>query len=124
MGNVYRFVEPVVLLLLKMKGHSYGYDLAGDIEEYALTDAQIDRGALYRTLRQLEQNGHVVSEWDVRQTGPARRVYSLTKAGEQHLAEWSQVLSNLSSAMTRFVDKTHSIQARGNRGARGKSSPS
>lgn len=52
MGNLYRFVEPVVLLLLKRKGRSYGYDLSGDLEEYALTDAEIERAALYRTLRQ------------------------------------------------------------------------
>jgi hypothetical protein len=29
MGNLYRFVEPVVLLLLSKKGRSYGYDLSG-----------------------------------------------------------------------------------------------
>ena len=28
MGNVYRFVEPVVLLLLKRKHRSYGYELS------------------------------------------------------------------------------------------------
>ena len=103
MGNVYRFLEPVVLLLLKTKGRSYGYDLAGEMAQYALTDAEIDRGALYRTLRQLEQNGYVVSEWSVRHSGPARRLYSLTQQGEQHLKEWTEVLGHLSAAMARFV---------------------
>ena len=45
MGNLYRFVEPVVLLLLKRKGHSYGYDLSGDLHKHALTDAEIERAA-------------------------------------------------------------------------------
>ena len=108
MGNLYRFVEPVLLLLLKLKGSSYGYDLAGELSEYALTDATIDRGALYRTLRQLEQNGHVTSEWDVRDSGPARRIYSLTASGEHHLYEWSEVLDNLSSSMANFVEKAKS----------------
>ena len=109
MGNLYRFVEPVVLLLLKMKGHSYGYDLAGDLATYALTDAVIDRGALYRTLRQLEQNGYVTSKWDVRKSGPARRVYSLTESGEHHLGEWTQVLGNLSLSMAQFVEQARSV---------------
>jgi len=57
MGNLYRFVEPVVLLLLKSKGRSYGYDLCPELQAHALTDAEIERAALYRTLRQLEMNG-------------------------------------------------------------------
>jgi poly-beta-hydroxybutyrate-responsive repressor len=103
MGNLYRFVEPVVLLLLKQKGHSYGYDLAGDLQQHALTDAEIERGALYRTLRQLEENGNVASEWDTDTGGPARRVYRLTARGEEHLEEWITVLDHVSKSMARFV---------------------
>jgi poly-beta-hydroxybutyrate-responsive repressor len=103
MGNLYRFVEPVVLLLLKKKNRSYGYDLAGDLQEHALTDAEIERAALYRTLRQLEMNGNVSSEWDTEGGGPARRVYRLTPAGEQHLEEWASVLDHVSKSMARFV---------------------
>lgn len=106
MGNLYRFVEPVVLLLLKQKGFSYGYDLAADLKEHALTDAEIERGALYRTLRQLEMNRNVRSEWKAGSGGPARRVYRLTKEGEQHLEEWASVLEHLSGSMTRFVRDT------------------
>jgi PadR family transcriptional regulator, regulatory protein PadR len=106
MGNLYRFVEPVVLLLLKKKGHSYGYDLAGDLQEHTLTDAEIERGALYRTLRQLEMNGNVASEWDTENGGPARRVYKLTPQGEQHLEEWATVLEHVSKSMARFVKET------------------
>lgn len=103
MGNLSRFIEPVVLLLLKKKGASYGYDLAQDLPAHALTDAEVERGALYRTLRQLEVNGHVVSEWEIEDSGPARRVYRLTADGERHLAEWAQVLEHVSGAMNRFV---------------------
>ncbi len=103
MGNLSRFVEPVVLLLLREKGCSYGYDLSGELPEYALTDAHIERAALYRTLRQLEVNGHVRSEWDTENSGPARRVYRLTTKGEQHLEEWITVLSQVSNSMARFV---------------------
>src|ERR1035441_4032726 len=51
MGNLYRFVEPVVLYLLKKKGRSYGYELAAELREHALTDASIEAAALYTTLR-------------------------------------------------------------------------
>ena len=103
MGNLYRFVEPVVLLLLRSKGRSCGYNLCSELHEHTLTDAEIDKAALYRTLRQLEANGNVKSVWEEGQGGPARRVYTLTKEGEQHLEEWIAVLDNLSKSMTRFV---------------------
>ena len=110
MGNLYRFVEPVLLLLLKKKGPTYGYDLSADLQEYALTDAEIERGALYRTLRQLETNGNVVSEWDVQGSGPARRVYRLTAKGERHLEEWATVLHHVSKSMARFVAEATKIK--------------
>jgi PadR family transcriptional regulator, regulatory protein PadR len=103
MGNLYRFIEPIVLLSLKKKGKSYGYDLAGDVKEYALTDAEIERAALYRTLRTLETNGNVTSQWEMETSGPARRVYTLTRNGEVHLKEWATVLAHVSKAMARFV---------------------
>ena len=103
MGNLYRFVEPVLLFLLKEKGRSYGYELASALREYALTDAEIEVAALYRTLRQLEANQCVTSEWDVDHGGPARRVYRLTPRGEEHLDEWVTVLDHMSKSMARLV---------------------
>ena len=110
MGNLYRFVEPVVLLLLKKHGPSYGYELATALNDHALTDAEIERAALYRTLKQLEINGHVTSDWDVSGSGPARHVYRLTESGEEHLREWGVVLSKLSQAMTSFVEEVRNVQ--------------
>jgi len=104
MGNLYRFVEPLVLYVLQTKGRSHGYDLAGELAGHALTDSGIDAPALYRTLRNLEQNGHVVSEWDTSQAGPARRVYRLTESGRRHLGEWLVVLERLTEGLERLTE--------------------
>lgn len=109
MGNLYRFVEPVLLFLLSKKGRAYGYELAGEVREYALTDAEIEVAALYRTLRQLEQNDCVVSEWDVAGSGPARRTYTLTPRGHEHLGEWVAVLDHMSKSMSRFVGSARKL---------------
>jgi DNA-binding PadR family transcriptional regulator len=109
MRNSYRFLEPVLLLMLKEKGRSYGYDLSESLEQYALTDAQIERAALYRTLRALEANGHVTSRWDTDNGGPARRVYSLTKKGLRHVEEWAQLLGRLGEAMTAFAKRASTL---------------
>jgi len=112
MGNLYRFVEPLVLLQLKQKGHSYGYDLCAQLKDHALTDATIEKAALYRTLRQLETNGNVKSEWETNKAGPARRVYKITKQGERHLKEWAAMLEHLSQSMTRFVSEAREVLLR------------
>lgn len=105
MGNLYRYVEPVVLYLLHEHGPSYGYELASALARHALTDATVERAALYRTLQRLEANGHVISEWDISGNGPARHVYRLTDSGAAHLHEWGIVLDKLARTMTSFVEE-------------------
>lgn len=109
MGNLYRFVEPVVLYLLEHGGPAYGYELGTSLQKHALTDAEIDRGALYRTLQRLETMGHVTSDWDTSGSGPARHIYSITQSGKDHLQEWSVVLGNLAHSMQSFVDDVRSL---------------
>jgi PadR family transcriptional regulator len=105
MGNLYRFIEPVVLLLLKHKGRTHGYELSTDLRDYALTDAEIEKAALYRTLGRLEANGMVRSDWQIHNGGPARRVYKLSRKGERHLQEWATVLEHVAASMARFVEQ-------------------
>lgn len=105
MGNVSRFIEPVVLRILKEKTRSHGYEIAELLPQYALTDATIEGAALYRTLRTLEDNGHVASTWESGE-GPARRTYSLTRMGHLHLREWSHLLRDLGEAMIQFALQT------------------
>jgi poly-beta-hydroxybutyrate-responsive repressor len=112
---------------LKKKGRCHGYELIGELHEYALTDSEIEIAAVYRTLRQLEKNGCVHSEWNLDGSGPARRLYVLTPHGEQHFQEWITVLEHMSKAMKRFVTKaqtaTAAAHASGNRTGRLSAAP-
>lgn len=105
MVKLYRFTEPVLLLLLRKKGQAYGYELVQEVNEHALTGSTIERGAVYRTLRTLEANGHVLSDWDVSGSGPARRHYRLTMRGEEHLQEWVVILERLAESMHGFAQE-------------------
>ena len=118
MGNLYRFVEPVLLLMLKQKGRSYGYQLGSELPKYALTDSEIESAALYKTLRQLEDNDCVTSEWDGQGNGPAKRMYSLTPRGEEHLEEWVTILAHMSQSMRRFVRQAGASASKKNGGVR------
>jgi DNA-binding PadR family transcriptional regulator len=109
MGHLYRFIEPVVLLMIRERGRTYGYELSSELDDYVFTDSEIERAALYRTLNVLEKNGFVVSEWDVKGSGPARKLYSLTADGEGHLRQWAQVLNKMGKSMSQFVRKVEGL---------------
>ena len=52
-GNVYRFVELVVLYMLRENGATHGYQLAASLQQHVLTNTEIQGAAMYRTLRRL-----------------------------------------------------------------------
>jgi poly-beta-hydroxybutyrate-responsive repressor len=92
------------LLAFLKNWSAYGYQLTQRLAESGMPEC--DSGTVYRTLRQLEKSGFVSSFWDTSESGPARRMYSLTAAGELFLSGWIEVLRNyqavLHNAMTAF----------------------
>ena len=80
------------LLAFLKNWNAYGYQLSQRLTEAGMP--QFDSGTVYRTLRQLEKTGMVSSFWDTSESGPARRMYSLTKAGELFLSGWIETLRN------------------------------
>ena len=90
-------------LLAFLKGwNAYGYQLAQKLAAAGLPES--DSGTVYRTLRQLEKTGMVSSFWDTSESGPARRMYSLTKAGELFLSGWIDVLQNYQKSLQGSLD--------------------
>lgn len=74
-------------LLALLKGWSaYGYELAQRLEDAGL--GELNKGSIYRMLRQMERSGLVSSSWDTSSDGPARRVYDTTAAGKIFLDNW------------------------------------
>jgi PadR family transcriptional regulator PadR len=83
-------------LLAMLHGwNGYGYQLSQRLKTCGLP--AFDQGTVYRTLRQLEKSGLVSSFWDTSASGPARRMYSLTKAGEIFLTGWLDALERYQS---------------------------
>jgi len=103
MGNLYRFCEPIVLLTLARLGEAHGYQIVSEAEQFAVTHAGVDSAAVYRALRRLEANAHVTSSWDTTGPGPARRLYTLTPSGYEHLAEWVDVMGEIVSSLGSLV---------------------
>jgi len=90
------------LLAFLRNWNAYGYQLAQQLAEAGLP--AFDSGTVYRTLRQLERTGLVSSFWDTSESGPARRMYSLTKAGDLFLSSWIDVLGKYQAVLQKTID--------------------
>ena len=93
------WLVPVLLLMLR-QWSSYGYELMEKMSTFGL--AAMNPGTFYRTLRQMEKDGMVSSSWDTSEGGPARRVYSITDAGEAYLHYRAQSLDHYQRMMETF----------------------
>ena len=92
-------LAPFVLLAVSLQ-RSHGYV----IEDYlrALGLFGITMSTLYRTLRQMERDGFLVSTWEPGPTGPARRVYTITAAGQIVLGSSAAMLDAYRTTIDRF----------------------
>jgi DNA-binding PadR family transcriptional regulator len=63
---------------------------------------KMNPGTMYRALRQMEKDGDVESSWETSRGGAARRMYTITDAGEAHLGFWARSWGNTSSPWTPF----------------------
>ena len=93
------WLVPILLLMLR-EWSSYGYELMEKMATFGL--AAMNPGTFYRTLRQMEKDGMVRSTWDTSEAGPARRMYSITEAGEAYLKYWADSLNHYQKMMDTF----------------------
>ena len=90
------------LLLLMRNGNAHGYQLIQTLAVMGL--GLVDSATVYRTLRQLEEEGMITSAWNPGATGPARRIYTLSDAGEEYLNVWARQLERYQSVLDRFFE--------------------
>lgn len=78
-----RLVEPALLAFLQEED-LHGYALLEKLDTLGL--GSINPSVIYRILRDYEEIGLVLSKWDSEGTqGPPRRVYAITKEGQEAL---------------------------------------
>lgn len=99
-GQPKNFAHPCLLLLLA-EAPAHGYELIERMRPFGFDPG--DPATIYRTLRQMERDGIVTSEWALPERGPARRVYALTELGAELLAAWAQRLEENRAIVDAFL---------------------
>lgn len=102
------WLVPVTLVLLR-QCRSYGYELMDRAMELGFES--LNPGTLYRTLRKMEKEGLCDSEWETASSGPARRMYSITDAGEAFLDMWVTSLEKYQQSMNTLLQAYRSSGA-------------
>lgn len=93
---------PYVLLAISAE-KAHGYYIEQYLRRMGL--AQVEMTRIYRTLRQLEQQGLVTSAWEAGPDGPARRVYTLTETGKTWLRGGAAMLEGYRAAIDAFFGR-------------------
>jgi len=72
------------LLLLLDEQATHGYELRRLLDAHGVRP---ETGAMYRTLRKLEDEGRAASRWQDSDAGPRRRLYEITPKGRHDLQD-------------------------------------
>ena len=102
-----RFVEACLLCLLKEE-KSYGYSLMDRLMEFGFEEDSINISIIYRRLRNMENEGLVVSSWVESDQGPKKRMYDITEVGVIELGNWILLLKDRKQRITSIIEKYES----------------
>ena len=95
-------LELIVLQLLQAEPTN-GYDLTLRIQAISKDTLNVNAGSLYPALYRLEQRGLLKASWATSDTGRRTKVYSVTAAGREqlaeHRAEWQRFAGALSAIL-------------------------
>ena len=96
-----RLTQPSILTVLaKSDKPVHGYFIIQEMTNGPMFGGNApDPTGIYRILKQMENNGYVVSEWDTSESGPAKRCYSMTDAGRACLRRWIDALACYSASI-------------------------
>lgn len=100
-----RFLRPTVMAILSETSKGiHGYMIAHRLNDVAIFKGNPPNNAgLYRTLKAMETEGMVSSNWDTKGNGPAKRIYVLTDEGRECLRQWVGTLETYSKNLQKTV---------------------
>ena len=94
--------DVLILSLLQREG-MYGHQIMQELEAASAGFFQVSEGTLYPALYRLVREGYIRGRWQKLATGHERKVYVLTKTGEQRLGDCRSTWDGFAQAMNRVT---------------------
>ena len=104
-----RFLEACLLQLLS-QGTGHGYVLMEQLQQFGISTDALNISTLYRTLRHMEKEGCLESEWEEGGPGPKRRIYLISEKGKKELEIRIRMMKARKSGIDRLInayDRAH-----------------
>jgi transcriptional regulator len=96
-------MDLLVLKILSRRGSLHGYAIMSAIQEMSNDILRVEEGSLYPALHRMEESGWIRARWITKEAGRRARVYDLTKAGRDQLAEEETLWKVRTSAVNRIL---------------------
>lgn len=107
--NLDKLLQPNILILLA-KQNLHGYSIIQELENKNLFYGErADNTGIYRTLNHLEEKGLIQFDWELENTGPAKKVYHITDVGLECLSNWIGTLVNYKNTIDTIITEAKSI---------------
>ena len=94
---------PTLILAVLARGPCHGYAIARAIERESNEVLRLREGSLYPVLRELEQQQLVEGNWEIQESGPARKIYAISEAGRAELAGRTREWETYAAAMSALL---------------------
>jgi transcriptional regulator len=96
-------LDLLVLKILSRRLRLHGYAIMSAIKESSGDVLRADEGSLYPALHRMEEDGWIRAEWVTKDTGRRARIYELTVAGKEQLADEESRWRVVTSAVNRVL---------------------
>lgn len=108
-GEWLRPALPLLMLRLLIDEPGHGYGL---VEKLRAAGISARGTTVYPHLSKLQDAGYITSHWQTPETGPARKILTITDEGKEHYrhlqAQWSDVSDILTATVTAPNTTNHS----------------
>ena len=93
----------LVLRTLHSRGPLHGYGLCEHIHAVSEDLLEVEEGSLYPALHRMEQDGWLVSHWEVTEKGRRAKIYKLTPRGGRQLETEQESWQRLTRGVSRVL---------------------
>jgi len=98
-----RLLRPGIMAFLA-RGKAHGYQIVRHLGEMRLfAGREPDPPGVYRALQEMAAEGLVTAAWQTAETGPAKRVFALTRDGRACLKRWQSTLRDYRDALDELL---------------------
>ena len=106
-NNLDRLVQPSILVILAEERSLHGYAILqklGQNEPFG-----IDKSGVYRTLKKMEESGHIKSEISDENNKSSKKIFSITDSGLDCLQNWMITLADYKKKLDKIIETGNKI---------------